>query len=1125
MLILALLPIYFVPAGVRSILERHGSIEIIYLASGIATLGIAYFYARSATPRVGAWITLIYFSLLPFIALVVYPTRYQGDEATGSLMWGLPVLVMALILLPPNQMRWVLLFNVALYFTVPAFWSRLTYEQVFPILWLVIGVGGLLNILAYVQNSYIQQTKEKTAQNELSFIRYREIFLGSPVALFEVDFSAIKKRLDGLFAEHGERLIEYISANPDAMQGAASSISILDMNQMALDLYETSDAETLKQSLHKTSGVIDLFSMRDGVLDLWQGKKNNPIEVQQKTLQGNSKNVVVRFAVGIGYENTWERVIISIVDITKSKEAEASARLLASAVEASASSVIMTDLDGNIEYVNPAFEKVSGYSAAEVMGSNPRFLKSGQHSTEFYTEMWKTLRTGVPWHGELANKKKNGQIYWEMATISPVQDETGVVRHYVAVKDDISARKNAERQAAQLLQEQIAVRKALEAINASLDIDTVLHQIATEIGEAVDATSAYIWRWDVESLTSINVAEYLGADVGEKERVSSLGERYTESDAVFIQDLQENRHSILHVSEADSTNIYETHLRDHEIKSALYIPIQLQDQIVAFVEIWDSRAKRDFHPDEIILCQHIAQNAAIAINNARNYEQAQHEIQRRKETERELRKLSNATEQSGSGIVITDIDSVIEFANPAASRITGYETAELIGKMSNILKSGKHDQSFYDNLWKTITRGDTWRGELINRRKDGTYYWESQVISSVRDSAGNITHYVAVKEDITQRKEAAEQLRNLSNATEQTASGIVITDAEGLVEYINPAFTNITGYSLADLRGKSLEIQRSGEHPKVFYDKFDESMEAGQVWKGEIINRRKDGSLYWESLVVSPIKDDRGVITNRVYVKEDISLRKELEQALSLAHEEALVASDMKTQLLANVSHDMRTPLGAILGYTEMLQAGIFEPLNKEQDDAMRAISASAQRLLDFVNNLLSQAQIDTGKLILNTSPFKPQKLITALGGEFSFARSKGLEVETEVDENLPETVTGDAYWLGQILHNLVSNAIKFTPETGKIKINFFRYDASHWAMRVADTGKGIPPEAQGYIFESFRQVDGSIQRETHTGSGLGLSIVKHLVRLMDGEINLESELGQGSTFTVILPLDEIKEN
>jgi len=363
-------------------------------------------------------------------------------------------------------------------------------------------------------------------------------------------------------------------------------------------------------------------------------------------------------------------------------------------------------------------------------------------------------------------------------------------------------------------------------------------------------------------------------------------------------------------------------------------------------------------------------------------------------------------------------------------------------------------------------------------------------------------------------------LHYLSNATEQTASGIVITNVDGIVEYINPAFTNSTGYTLEDLRGKTLEVQRSDEHPQVFYDDLEVTMQHGEVWKGEIINLRKDGSAYWEALTVSPIKNEEGLITHRVYVKEDISLRKELEQALALAHEEALVASDMKTQLLANVSHDMRTPLGGILGYTEMLQSGVFEPLNEGQDNAMRAISSSAQRLLDFVNNLLSQAQIDTGKIVLNKISFKPEKLITTMGGELSFARSKGLGVETEISDDLPDLVEGDAYWLGQVLHNLVSNAIKFTPEDGALNIKFSRYDEANWSLSVSDTGKGIPPDAQQYIFESFRQVDGSIQRETHTGSGLGLSIVKHLVRLMDGDIQLESELGKGSKFTIILPLN-----
>ena len=147
------------------------------------------------------------------------------------------------------------------------------------------------------------------------------------------------------------------------------------------------------------------------------------------------------------------------------------------------------------------------------------------------------------------------------------------------------------------------------------------------------------------------------------------------------------------------------------------------------------------------------------------------------------------------------------------------------------------------------------------------------------------------------------------------------------------------------------------------------------------------------------------------------------------------------------------------------------------------------------------------------------------MGGELSFARSKGLNIHTEVDEKLPELVVGDAYWLGQILHNLISNAIKFTPEEGSISIKLLREDEDHWTLSVSDTGKGIPAEAQEYIFESFRQVDGSIHRDTHTGSGLGLSIVNHLVRLMNGKIKLDSEIDKGSTFTIILPLIVHEEN
>ena len=934
-LLLILVPLYFLPEGIRAILERHSLRENIYWSSGVLILGAAYLLARSPYPRWGSRLTLLYFSLLPFLALVIHGSHYQDEDVSGSLIWTLPVLLMALILLSPEHIKHVVLFNIALYLVIPALWSRLEYSQVASVLWIVIAAGGLLLISASVQSSYLKNLEKEAHESEMSALRYREIFLDSPIALWEMDFSLIKKRLDEIAEKHSGDMMTYILENPEAMKGAATGVVLLDANSAALELYETDNLETLKKSLHIISNPHSMLALRDGVIGLWQGLRNNPIETVHNTLAGNKRNVIIRFSLRSGYEDTWERVITSVADVTERRAAESSMRQLASAVEASASSVVITNLEGKIEYVNPAFSRVTGYTREDAMGENPRVLKSGQHPPEFYQEMWGLLTKGETWQGEIVNKKKNGEIFWEHATISPVKNELGEIVSYVAVKDDITAMKR---------------------------------------------------------------------------------------------------------SEAD------------------------------------------------------------------------------------LRKLSNASEQIASAIVITDIKGVIEYVNPAFTKITGYSREEAIGQTPSLLKSGRHALEFYADLWETVARGEIWRGELINRRKDGEIYWESQVISPVRNDVGEITHFVAVKDDITKIKQSERELRNLSNAAGQIASAIVIANLEGIVEYVNPAFFVITGYTKEEVLGKRLDMLRSGEHDDEFYARHSEIISRGEIWRGEMINRRKDGTLYWEYQVVSPVKNEMGEVEHYVSVKDDITRRKELEQALAVAHEEALVASDMKTQLLANVSHDMRTPLGAILGYTEMLQTGVFQPLNEEQANATRAIAASSQRLLDFVSDLLNQAQIDTGEIVLNPSHFKPQQLFDTLGGEISLARTQNLMVETHIDEDMPEEIIGDRYWLGQILHNLLSNAIKFTPQGGKIEISLLKSGEYAWALRVADNGKGIPQDAQNYIFESFRQVDGSPSRQAHTGSGLGLSIVHHLVRLMKGEIRLESEVGKGSTFTILLPLQEDEE-
>jgi len=246
----------------------------------------------------------------------------------------------------------------------------------------------------------------------------------------------------------------------------------------------------------------------------------------------------------------------------------------------------------------------------------------------------------------------------------------------------------------------------------------------------------------------------------------------------------------------------------------------------------------------------------------------------------------------------------------------------------------------------------------------------------------------------------------------------------------------------------------------------------------------------------------------------------EANEQLQEANDRLKELDRLKSRFLSMVSHDLRTPLSAILGFAEMLEAGIYGSLEEEQQGAVKRIIANAERQLSLINDLLDQARIEAGELSLEIQSFVIADLIDdLLAGVSTLAQEKGLELVCHIDDDVPATLSGDPQRLYQILSNLVGNAIKFTEE-GTVHVRVYRPDGVNWALQVSDTGSGIPAEAQEYIFDPFRQVDGSITRE-HGGVGLGLSIVRQLTTLMKGQITLESEVGRGSAFTVVLPLDQ----
>ncbi len=354
---------------------------------------------------------------------------------------------------------------------------------------------------------------------------------------------------------------------------------------------------------------------------------------------------------------------------------------------------------------------------------------------------------------------------------------------------------------------------------------------------------------------------------------------------------------------------------------------------------------------------------------------------------------------------------------------------------------------------------------------------------------------------VERTRDLAEALSRNQAILEGIADGVIVFDNHGVATMANPAMNSIIDIPHEEIAGRDIhalvEEDVTEEDQEVIYDLVKHSLMLSPRLKFE-----------WGKKTISatfaPVRDNVGKRTGTVAVFRDFTREAELER--------------MKSAFVSRVSHELRTPLNAILGYADMLREKVYGPVTDGQRSTLDRITVNARRQLSIVNDLLDQAQIEAGTIKLRIEPFAPTDLIEDVMSVLDvLAQSKGLELTHHIEADVPDSLPGDRQRLQQILINLVGNAIKFTDE-GSVQVRIYRPNPSHWAMEVTDTGCGIPLDAQSYIFEPFRQVDGSATRK-HAGSGLGLAIVKQLIHLMGGEVTLKSKVGQGSTFTVILPL------
>jgi PAS domain S-box-containing protein len=427
----------------------------------------------------------------------------------------------------------------------------------------------------------------------------------------------------------------------------------------------------------------------------------------------------------------------------------------------------------------------------------------------------------------------------------------------------------------------------------------------------------------------------------------------------------------------------------------------------------------------------------------RTLEQAQEEIERLNEVleERdqrgaaELEAFKYALDQSAI-VAITDVKGRITYVNEKFCEISKYSREELLGQDHRIINSGYHQKEFIRNLWRTIAQGQVWRGELRNRAKNGSIYWVDTTIVPFLDELGKPYQYVAIRYDITSRKETEEALR------------VARDELEARVE----ERTTKLAEANADLQGQIRE-------------------------------------------------------------------RKRAEEGMVRAREMAEGANRAKSEFLANMSHEIRTPMNAVIGMTELL---LNTELTRRQREYAQTIRTSGENLLAIIDDVLDFSKIEAGEMRLEHIDFDLGRVVddvALLAAERAYA--KGLELANLVERDVPTALRGDPGRIRQILTNLLGNAIKFT-EQGEVVLRTSLLEEVNGTavlrFEVRDTGIGISREQQERLFRPFTQADASTTRR-YGGTGLGLEISRQLVKLMGGEIGVESELGVGSTFFVTLPL------
>jgi PAS domain S-box-containing protein len=859
--------------------------------------------------------------------------------------------------------------------------------------------------------------------------------------------------------------------------------------------------------------------------------------------------------------------VLTIRDVTEAKELE-QVRLLGVALQAAANAIAITDRQGKVIWVNQAFTTLTGYTPEEILGRGLRVLKSGKNDPSQYKELWNTILAGKVWTGHLVNRKKDGSLYSEEQTITPVRNAEGDIAHFVAIKQDVSERERVNLELKKGNELMRAVNQSQLNFIARAAAKELFAEMLEQLLSLGDSQEGFICEVLSEE-KGIPEVKTLAATRGFHTREKPTVDREVPLESSDSHSLATLFDPVLHRGKplisndpANDPRLGRLSEEFSHLSSLLAIPLFSGSTMIGMVGLANRVAGYD---------ESLTGFLVTFLTTCANIMEAYHTDAKRQEAENRLRdseeRIRAVLSTAADGIITITEEGVIETINPAAKTIFGYDSQGLIGQKVNILMPepyrSEHDK-YMQRYLRTGRAGiiDIGR-EVVGQRKDGTVFPLDLAISEVW--LGERRLFTGILRDVTQRKEAEEKLarqnmeaRLLFGATDIGSEAASIEEAfQKCVHLLGETTGWPVGHvyrlaedGTAELYPTDIWYEKDHEQSAVFREVTERTRfppglglpgrilsTGGTAW---ITDVRQDQNFpraqqavdigvrgafgfpvkiggktlaVFEFFSTEPMAPDESFLNIMRRVGDQMGVV--LERIL--AKEKVEAASRAKSEFLASMSHEIRTPMNTIIGTADLLAESTLTP---EQERYVRVLKSSGVTLLSLIDEVLDLSKVEAGHLELEKIDFDLAELVRDTCGLLSSrARIKGLDLTCRISPEVQTSLVGDPARLRQILLNLIGNAVKFT-ETGEVVVEVKgiqpeRADKQRasFLFTVADTGIGIAPDKVGIIFDSFSQADSSVTRK-YGGTGLGLAICKRLVELMGGSIGVESTVGQGSTFS-----------